>query len=172
MDVLVIDRGDDRAYRGVTIRLITIGDNCPVCGGPRGKPWLYRFCEDGEWYDVHRWDNPCGHGDPYFGAILEARDLKTATLVSGYDASDWLAADHAGQLRTGDVPRGERADSPARRPATDLECPTCGAAFGDDCDCPPYHALQPGFWEAAALGLRGYREADGYTLHERLASGE
>lgn len=73
-------------------------------------------------------------------------------------------------------------------------CPVCNDT-GENCHvCPPadeaeyvaawregafddtledaYHALQPGFWEATAREVRGYRAVDFYTLTERLYSGE
>lgn len=54
---------------------IEIGNNCPVCGGPRGKPYSYNFCEDGEWFTVDRWENPCGHIDKYGDCIREAQTI-------------------------------------------------------------------------------------------------
>lgn len=38
---------------------------CPICNGPMGSPELQSFCEDGEFYSVHVWDNPCGHVAKY-----------------------------------------------------------------------------------------------------------
>lgn len=52
--------------------IIEIGDNCPVCGGPRGEPTPYRFHDTGEWHEVDRWDNPCGHVDTYKNCLVEA----------------------------------------------------------------------------------------------------
>jgi len=49
---------------------------CPKCGQERGKTYPYRFCEDGEWFTVDRWDNPCGHLDTYGEAYHEAKRLK------------------------------------------------------------------------------------------------
>lgn len=34
---------------------------CPVCGQTMGEPTLKRYCEDGEHYGAHNWENPCGH---------------------------------------------------------------------------------------------------------------
>lgn len=57
----------------ITTPHINIADTCPVCGGPRGKPYHHRFHEDSEWYTVDRWDNPCGHVDKYKDVLKEAR---------------------------------------------------------------------------------------------------
>lgn len=56
------DGGDGWTYHPARVE---IADACPVCGGQRGTPRPYRFCEDGEWLVVDRWDNPCGHVDSY-----------------------------------------------------------------------------------------------------------
>ncbi|MFA5037504.1 MAG: hypothetical protein WC479_10065 [Candidatus Izemoplasmatales bacterium] len=61
--------GDGWTYYPVNI---TISDNCPKCGGKRGTPYNHNFCEDGEWFNVDRWDNPCGHIDYYPDCIKEA----------------------------------------------------------------------------------------------------
>lgn len=29
------------------------------------EPKIESFCEDGEWYAVHKWDNVCGHVAKY-----------------------------------------------------------------------------------------------------------
>lgn len=73
MQVRVVDRGKPgiRGYQGVVVRTVTIPDYCPVCAGPRGNPYRYRFHEDGDWYECDRWENPCGHVDTY-EAILRA----------------------------------------------------------------------------------------------------
>ena len=52
---------------------VNIADTCPVCGGPRGKRYHHRFHETGEWYNVDRWDNPCGHVDKYRDVLKEAK---------------------------------------------------------------------------------------------------
>lgn len=51
---------------------VEISTKCPVCGEPRGEPRAYTFCEDGEWYTVHVWTNPCGHVDDYEKVYLES----------------------------------------------------------------------------------------------------
>lgn len=73
MTYRVCDRGAGRAYVGVRIVVATVAAECPRCGGPRGEARRHRFCEDGEWYVVHQWDNPCGHVDLYEAVLLEHR---------------------------------------------------------------------------------------------------
>ncbi|MFE7954443.1 hypothetical protein [Streptomyces sp. NPDC057413] len=77
MTVRVCDRGEGRSYVGVTIRTVTVPATCPQCGGPRGADTVnaWRFCEDGEWYTVDRWTNPCGHVDMYAAVLREARAI-------------------------------------------------------------------------------------------------
>ena len=64
--------GDGWTYYPKTIE---IGDLCPVCGGFRGKPYPYVFCEDGEFITVDKWDNPCGHVDTYKDCLIEAGEV-------------------------------------------------------------------------------------------------
>jgi hypothetical protein len=54
----------------------TIAATCPVCGGPRGEPVMRRFCEDGEWFDLDTWENPCGHIDLYRDVYAEAKQTQ------------------------------------------------------------------------------------------------
>jgi hypothetical protein len=54
------------------IRTVTIADTCPTCGGPRGEPRNLNQCDDGEFYSVDVWDNPCGHIDTYASVAKEA----------------------------------------------------------------------------------------------------
>lgn len=72
MRVRVVDRGTGPSYQGVKIRHYTIAATCPQCGGPRGETYGHNFCEDGEWLNCDRWDNPCGHVDYYHAVIAEA----------------------------------------------------------------------------------------------------
>jgi hypothetical protein len=58
---------------------VNIARNCPVCGKPRGKPSPYRFCEDGEWFIVDKWDNPCGHIEKYKNCYFEFQEIKENT---------------------------------------------------------------------------------------------
>ena len=61
--------GDGWRYFPVTVE---IADTCPVCGGKRGEPRGYNFCEDEQWFWVNRWDNPCGHMDMYRDVLIES----------------------------------------------------------------------------------------------------
>ncbi|MEU7092939.1 hypothetical protein [Kitasatospora aureofaciens] len=75
MTVRICDRGDGRDYVGVRIVSVTISTRCAVCGGPRGWDTVrnHNFHEDGDWYAVDRWTNPCGHIDMYAAVLTEAR---------------------------------------------------------------------------------------------------
>lgn len=65
--------GDGWVYYPMTVE---ISDNCPVCGSKRGTPRGHHFCEDGEWFTVDIWDNPCGHLDMYKDCYKESATLK------------------------------------------------------------------------------------------------
>lgn len=77
MKVRVRDRGSEAPWgHGLTnpiVRTITISDSCPVCGGLRGTPRNLNQCDDGAYYSVDVWDNPCGHLDSYASVLAEAR---------------------------------------------------------------------------------------------------
>ena len=78
--VRVIDRALERklwgtpGYRSIldVLKVVEISATCPRCGGPRGEVRTERACEDGQWYDVSRWENPCGHLDLYADVLREA----------------------------------------------------------------------------------------------------
>ena len=55
------------------IVIVRISRRCPVCGGLRGEPVKNRYCEDGEFYWVHCWENACGHLDKYDDVYREAK---------------------------------------------------------------------------------------------------
>ncbi len=57
------------------IRRVEIRDTCIRCGGLRGRKQVHHFAEDGAYYVVDRWDNPCGHVDKYEDVLVEARML-------------------------------------------------------------------------------------------------
>ena len=59
----------------LNIVTVTIASTCPTCGGRRGKPVLRPYCEEGQFYSVHTWTNPCGHVDYYPDVLREARGL-------------------------------------------------------------------------------------------------
>jgi len=77
MIVTVNDRAADAKAWGHTsagpiLRTVTISDQCPTCGGPRGVPERRPFYEDGFNYSVDCWNNPCGHIDLYPAVLAEA----------------------------------------------------------------------------------------------------
>jgi hypothetical protein len=89
MHVRVPDRDTTWGSSGpaVVVRSVAIARRCPTCGGPRGHAYPFRFPEDGEWFTVDRWDNPCGHLDLYTSVLAEvavtATAETTATAVTG-----------------------------------------------------------------------------------------
>jgi hypothetical protein len=79
MTVTIRDRATESANWGKpglfspVLRTVSIPDRCPVCDGPRGEPTKRRFYEDGVWFDVDCWANPCGHIDLYADVLNESR---------------------------------------------------------------------------------------------------
>ena len=66
----------DTGYYGRRLERIEISDNCPKCGGKRGKPYQERHCHDGVSYMVDRWENECGHLDLYPDCWVEHLKIK------------------------------------------------------------------------------------------------
>lgn len=60
----------------VVVRRVTISAFCPQCGRPRGKPRWARYHDDGVWYSVQVWNNPCGHLDMYESVLAESRRME------------------------------------------------------------------------------------------------
>lgn len=56
-------------------RKITISAFCPRCGERRGEPRGRNSCDDGAYYWVEEWGNPCGHIDRYDAVAKEADGL-------------------------------------------------------------------------------------------------
>lgn len=82
MEVTVRDRSAEAPW-GVglinpVVRTITISAFCPVCGGRRGEPQGLNQCDDGAYYWVQVWTNPCGHTDMYADVVIEAEKLAEA----------------------------------------------------------------------------------------------
>lgn len=69
--------GDGWTYYPLQIH---IKNTCPECGQKRGEPKPHTYCEDGDWYTVDRWENPCGHIDYYKECIIEANKLAESTF--------------------------------------------------------------------------------------------
>lgn len=57
------------------VRTVEIADTCPQCGGKRGEPFGMNQCDDGAYYWVQGWHNPCGHVDHYEAVAREAKAL-------------------------------------------------------------------------------------------------
>jgi hypothetical protein len=86
MTVTVRDRRTEDANWGHGLffaRLVTveIPRRCLACGGPTGEPFGFNGCEDGAYYHVDRWVNPCGHIDDY-PSILDAVEAGRGRIVS------------------------------------------------------------------------------------------
>ncbi|MEU2487129.1 hypothetical protein ABZ593_21280 [Streptomyces sp. NPDC012617] len=117
----VCDRGTGPEYVGVRPVTVTIAAECPRCGGPRGEAKHHRFCEDGEWYSVDTWANPCGHEDAYEAVLAEYRarlrrmeELDTGTSLSTRpDGTPWPdPLDDRRPLPEVAAPRIERSADP------------------------------------------------------------
>ncbi|OLT25842.1 hypothetical protein BJF83_22435 [Nocardiopsis sp. CNR-923] len=63
------------------IRPVIIDTLCPRCGGLRGQARNLNQHEDGAWYSVDVWDNPCGHVDRYESVAEEAEKREVVDLV-------------------------------------------------------------------------------------------
>lgn len=77
MTVIVRDAAVEAASWGSgpfspALTTVTISACCPVCAGRRGAPANRRQHEDGVWFQVSVWQNPCGHLDMYSAVIKEA----------------------------------------------------------------------------------------------------
>jgi hypothetical protein len=73
------------------LRTVEISCTCPVCGGPRGKPGWMRTHEDGDWFDISVWANPCGHLDKYAAVLIEAGVYRGDEKITNHWAGpDWL----------------------------------------------------------------------------------
>lgn len=83
MTVTVRDTDAESWGHGLTrpiTRTVTISAFCPQpgCGQRRGEPRGANLCEDGAYYWVQQWDNPCGHVDYYPNVLAEARHRYTS----------------------------------------------------------------------------------------------
>ena len=65
--------GDEVNYYPVEVEIL---NNCPECGGPRGKIVSQEHREFGQSYILDNWENPCGHIDTYIDAYSEAKRLE------------------------------------------------------------------------------------------------
>jgi len=72
MEVTIVNRSESTGAV-ISCPKIAISDNCPKCGGERGKPSGFNFWEDGTSHWCQRWRNPCGHIDLYEDCLKEAK---------------------------------------------------------------------------------------------------
>lgn len=109
MTVTIRDRSKEAAWgSGPTsprTMKITIPAYCPLCGGRRGEPRGANACDDGTWYWVQQWDNPCGHVDRYEAVLAEAlpptRSGVRPMTAKAYDIGLPQAEPVPGALRAG-----------------------------------------------------------------------
>lgn len=91
IEVCVRDRSAEAPWGvGLTnpvVRRVTISAYCPACGGPRGERRGLNQCDDGAYYWVEVWDNPCGHVDRYEAVVVEAERLTATAAVSATTAT-------------------------------------------------------------------------------------
>ncbi len=73
--------GDGWRYYPVNVEL---SDNCPICNGKRGEPKYHRQCEDGEFFDLNTWENPCGHIDKYSACWGEHKNIQIMKGTKNY----------------------------------------------------------------------------------------
>lgn len=77
--VTVRDRSSESPWGSGLLRpviaRVEISANCPKCGAPRGEIKNLNSCDDGAYYSVSVWENPCGHSDPYVDVLKEGRVL-------------------------------------------------------------------------------------------------
>jgi hypothetical protein len=90
MKVTIRDRSAESAWGSGPIRpyvrTVEIADNCPKCGEKRGEPQGLNECDDGAYYWVQIWTNPCGHKDYYADVVREAAEL-LGTEETGTEAT-------------------------------------------------------------------------------------
>lgn len=97
MVVRVRDHAAESWGHGLTnpvVRTVTISVACPRCGGPRGPQRELRSHDDGAYYTVDVWDNPCGHTDMYTDVLREALMLRARALPE--HIIEFVESDHPG----------------------------------------------------------------------------
>jgi hypothetical protein len=86
MTVRVRDRSAESSWgSGLTnpvVRTVTISAYCPRCVERRGTPSNLNQCDDGAYYSVDVWKNPCGHVDAYAAVVKEAKEF-AAVVAAG-----------------------------------------------------------------------------------------
>ena len=134
MKVTVRDRSAESAWGSGPINpcvvTVEIADNCPVpgCGAKRGEPRHLRQCDDGAWYSVQVWDNPCGHVDMYEAVVREAKALAQAAYDKKRAARD-AEVEHFDAAEAADALQIERDMAVEAGMECDPEtCAYCGGA--------------------------------------------
>jgi hypothetical protein len=78
MTVTVRDRASEHPWgSGFTTpitKTVTISAFCRICGSRRGQPRGLNSCDDGAFYWIQVWENPCGHLDRYVDVLKEASE--------------------------------------------------------------------------------------------------
>ena len=69
------------------VRTVTISAFCPKCGQRRGEPRGLNQYDDGAYYWVQIWTNPCGHPDPYAAVAREATALAASSKAAERDGA-------------------------------------------------------------------------------------
>lgn len=71
-EMVTIPNRDNQGYL-LGAKSVLVEWKCPTCGEIMGDPVVKQFCEDGEFYSVHTWENDCGH-------VAKYNDLKEVGL--------------------------------------------------------------------------------------------
>lgn len=98
---------------GPVIRKVTISAFCPRCGQRRGEPRGLNSCDDGDYFWVQIWDNPCGHVDMYEDVITEARALASKSSEAERPTTEPFGRDYVCP-QCGPDPRGMDVHSDER----------------------------------------------------------
>ena len=65
---VIVPNKDGNGYV-IGTKSIVVEWKCPVCSQEMGEPRFWDLVEDGAFYPINIWDNPCGH-------VVEYDDLK------------------------------------------------------------------------------------------------
>ena len=73
MIVTIPAQENHNGYFSITVE---ISNNCPICGGERGKPFRTLSYDGSRRLACDGWKNPCGHVDSYEAVRLEASEKR------------------------------------------------------------------------------------------------
>ncbi len=81
IEVTVRDRAGEAPWGSgglytVVTETVKISADCRVCGRPRGERQGLNQADDGNYYWVQTWVNPCGHQDMYADVMFESVTLR------------------------------------------------------------------------------------------------